>query len=95
MSADYYQNPGEFSGVMTALVGRGSAIIRGMRGSRRCVLVVHQAPHRYRVPCALEVLVPEHPLYQLTYWHNANFNPNIPADVSVIAFRPSWTQMLR
>jgi hypothetical protein len=94
LSADYYQHPANFTGVMAGLFG-GSSVLERLVESRQCVLVFHQFSHQYRVPCDVERLAPEDALFKLTYWHNAMFNPNLPADVAVLAFEPAWARASR
>jgi hypothetical protein len=95
LSADYYQHPANFTGVVTALFGAGTSTLRRLLDSRRCVLAFHQFTHGYRLPCDVELLAPEDPLYQFTYWHNAMFNPNLPPDAAVVGFVPDWVYATR
>jgi hypothetical protein len=94
LSADYYQHPANFNGVMTGLFG-GTSLLDRLLECRQCVLVFHQFSRLYRVPCDVERLAPEDALFKLTYWHNAMFNPNLPADITVLAFEPAWARASR
>jgi len=95
LAAEYYQHPRNFSGVMTALFGAGSATLDRLVDRGRCVLAFHQFTHGYRVPCDVERLAPDAALFTSTYWHNAMFNPNLPPDIAVIAFTPDWVHASR
>lgn len=95
LSADYYQHSRNFTGVMAALFGGGTATLRRLVDSPRCVLAFHQFSHRYRVPCDVEFLAPEDALFKATYWHNALFNAHLPPDVAVVAFEPDWVHASR
>jgi hypothetical protein len=94
LSADYYQHPEHFTGVMTALLG-ATPTRQQLVDRRECVLIFRQFSQGYRLPCGVHLLAPEDPLYKATYWHNAMFNPNLPPDVSVLAFVPDWTYASR
>ncbi len=95
LSADYYQHPANFTGVMTALVGAGTSTLQGLLDNRQCVLVFHQFSQGYRMPCAVQILASEDSLFKATYWHNAMFNANLPPDVAVVAFVPDWVYASR
>jgi hypothetical protein len=95
LSADYYQQPGNFTGVTTALVGAGTAMLQRLLDNRQCTLVFRQFSQGYRVPCNVQILAPEDSVFKATYWHNAMFNPNLPPDVVVVAFVPDWVYASR
>jgi hypothetical protein len=95
LSADYYQHPANFSGVMTALVGEGTATLHRLRENRLCILVFRQRNRGFRVPCHAQILAPGDSRFQATYWHNALFNANLPPDVAVVAFEPDWVDASR
>ena len=95
LSADYYQHPANFTGVMTALVGAGTPTLQPLLDNRQCILVFQQFSQGYRVPCDVQILAPEDSLFKATYWHNAMFNPNLPPDVVVVAFVPDWVYASR
>jgi hypothetical protein len=101
-SAEYYQDPANFSGVMSALFNGESATLRRLLDSTpdaaslpRCVLVFEERTRRYRVPCAVEPLASDEALSKATYWHNALFNPDLPPGVVVVAFVPDWLHASR
>ena len=95
LSADYYQHPANFTGVMTALVGAGTSTLQRLLDNRQCILVFHQFSQGYRVRCDVQIVAPEDSLFKATYWHNAMFNPNLPPDVVVVAFVPDWVYASR
>jgi hypothetical protein len=95
LSADYYQHPDNFSGVMTALVGAATLMLLRLLDTRQCILVFHQFNQGYRVPCHAQLLAPEDALFKATYWHNAMFNANLPPDVAVVGFLPDWVHASR
>jgi hypothetical protein len=101
-SADFYQHPADFSGVMTGLFNEESRTLRELLESSgdvlspgRCVLLFHERSRAYRLPCDVERLAPDAVLFRSTYWHNALFNPNLPPDIAVLAFVPDWLHASR
>jgi hypothetical protein len=51
----------------------------------------HSATRR-SVTCRVDDLDRPHPFYQATWYHNALFNPNLPANARVRAFNPDWAR---
>ncbi len=90
LSAGYFQQPRNFSDVMTALFGPQSAIAARLLQHGRCILEFQEYAQAYRVPCALAELAADHSLYQATYWHNRLFNPNLPSGIRILSFTPDW-----
>ena len=91
LCAGYFQQPRNFSDVMTALFGPESAIAAHLVQYGGCILEFQEYAQAYRVPCAVAELVARNSLYQATYWHNRLFNPNQPSGVRVLSFTPDWT----
>jgi hypothetical protein len=109
-SAEYYQRPANFTGMLSALFAGESPTANRLLGrldvnlhvnndappsSLTCELGFQEANRAYRVPCGVELLSTDDPLYRATYWHNALFNPNLPPDVTVLAFEPDWLHASR
>lgn len=92
LSATYYQRPAEFSDEMTALFNTSAQIVAQLLQAGECLLDFAQYNQRYRLCCAVRALPAADPAFQATYWHNSLFNPHIPADISVLAFRPDWAR---
>lgn len=90
LAAAYYQRPEEFSDEMTALFGPGVSIASRLLKARHGTLDFEQYNQRYQIPCTVSDLPEKHPAYQATYWHNSLFNPAIPSDIQILAFRPDW-----
>lgn len=91
-AASYFQHPRDFSDVMSALFGPGAALADSLLRAGRCILDFAQYSQSYRIPCAVEELPQDDGFYQATYWHNAMYNPNLPAGVRVLAFTPDWSR---
>lgn len=91
LAAAHYQRPQEFSDVMPALFGPDAGVADDLLAAAQCVLDFAQYQQRFRVPCDVRVLAESEPAFAATFWHNALFNPNLPAGVRVLAFTPDWT----
>jgi hypothetical protein len=44
------------------------------------------------LPCGVRSLTENDPAFQATFWHNAMFNPHLPAGVKILAFQPDWSR---
>ena len=91
LAAAYYQRPDEFSDELTALFGSRSARVEQLLEARQCTLDFEQFEQRYRLTCRVEKLAESDAAYEFTYWHNSLFNPSIPGNVRILAFRPDWS----
>lgn len=90
LSAHHYQYPADFSDALTALFGPGPGPADQLLEARQVWLHFDQFNQRFWLPCAPRELPEDHPDHQLTYWHNALFNPHIPGGARVLAFQPDW-----
>ena len=95
LQGSYFQEPGRFSDLMTALFGPGSELAARLCREGRCVLEFEQYSQGYRIPCKVARLAEGHAFHQATYWHNRLFNPNLPAAVEILSFRPDWPHSAR
>jgi|GEM_PF-71299 len=92
LSSAYYQEPRAFSDELTALFGPELPLVERLLQEAACVLEFDQYSQRYRLPCTVRRIAPSEPAHQATYWHNAMFNPNLPAGIQVVGFRPDWSR---
>ena len=92
LAAAYYQRPDSFSDRLTAVFSPEAELPAQISGRADCVLIFAQFSQTWRLPCAAQLLDPEAPEYQATYWHNALFNPRLPGGVRIVAFAPDWTR---
>jgi len=90
LSSDYYEEPKEFSGTMTAQFITDSSLAADLLAAGSCQLHFEEAHRRFRLTCAVGRLSEGEPSYELTYWHNRVFNPNPPATTWVLVFEPDW-----
>ena len=92
MAGTFFQQPARFSDTLTALFLPGSKLAERLVSNRDCVLDFARGATRLGVACRVDDLGRAHPFYQATWYHNALFNPNLPADASVLAFNPDWAR---
>jgi hypothetical protein len=90
MSASYFQRPRDFSDVLTALFGGGSALVDRLLAFGACRLEFGQYAQGWRLPCAVTALAESHDFHQATWWHNRLFNAHPPPDARVLGFTPDW-----
>jgi hypothetical protein len=90
LQAAHFQHPRNFSDTLCALFGPSHPLPARLLHLRHCVLAFEQYTQCYRLPCTVSNLSEDEPYYQATFWHNAMFNPDLPAGVRVLAFRPDW-----
>ena len=91
LSASFYQNVEQFSGLLTGLFSRSSETVKMLVKKRRCVLKFDYQQQSYRIPASLKDFPKEEQAYEFTYWHNFLFNPYLSPDVTVLGFEPDWS----
>ena len=91
LSASFYQNVENFSGLMTGVFSRSSETVNRLKKNQRCVLEFDFQQQKFRVPAGIKVLLKKNPVYEFTFWHNFLFNPYLSPDVTVLGFEPDWT----
>lgn len=91
LQADHFQLPKEFSDTLTSVLPAGSSLAAALIAEGTCLLEFDQFRQFFRLPCAVFRLDNTDPAYEATIWHNRLFNPALPDDVEVLAFRPDWT----
>ena len=90
LQAGHYQVGDGFSDEMTALFEPGSASAAKLVRARDCLLECEQFSHVWRLSCTVRRLPARSPAREATLWHNRAFNPAIPRDAVVLAFKPDW-----
>lgn len=94
LQAHHYQDPARFDDRLTAIFGIDAALPALISGRDDCILAFSQYGQDYRLPCSAERLGKEDRMFQATYWHNALFNASLPANVSVLRFKPNWNEVI-
>jgi len=90
LSASFYQNVEQFSGLLTGLFSRSSETVKTLVKKRKCVLKFDYQQQSYRIPASVKDFPKEEQAYEFTYWHNFLFNPHLSPDVTVLGFEPDW-----
>jgi hypothetical protein len=92
LSAEFYEDPRDFSDVMTGLFPAASATAAALLTAADCVLYFQSPSQGFQIACATLELTEDEPFYQLTYWHNRLFNTSPPTEIRILAFHPDWTR---
>lgn len=90
LQSTYYQTSRAFSDTITAVFAPQSETAAALVHLGAARLDFAEARQRYSLPCAVRLLAEREPFWQASYWHNALFNPNLPADSKILAFLPDW-----
>ncbi len=90
LQGTYYQKARAFTDVLTALFAPDSKLAPLLVHLGKARLDFQQFRQSYRIPCEVRLLSDKDAAWQATYWHNSLFNPNLPADVKILAFLPDW-----
>lgn len=88
----FFQQPGRFSDAVTALFLPSSNLSARLIGEGACLLDFDDGVTKFALACRVRDLDREHRFYRATWYHNALFNPNLPAEAKVLAFIPDWTR---
>ena len=86
----YYQAAREFSTTITATFPPASGLASNLLAYESVQLGFEQYSQRYALRCEVRRLSLNNPLREATFWHNACFNPALPADCEVLGFEPRW-----
>ena len=89
-SETYYQKGREFSDVLTATFPGDSPGAAKIRSAGHVTLTFEAYNQRFDLACKVWKLAKRNPLWEATWWHNHLFNPDLTADVTVLAFEPDW-----
>ena len=92
LQSSHFQDPRQFDDRLTAIFGIESELPKMISGRSDCVLAFEQFSQRYRLSCSAELLDDDDQAFQATYWHNALFNPGLPAKVQILGFKPDWSE---
>lgn len=91
LQSNYYQDPLSFDDQLTAVFAAHATLPRQIDERMDCCLCFEQFAQRYVLTCDARLLAKDDPGFHATYWHNALFNPSMPADVQIVGFRPVWS----
>jgi hypothetical protein len=91
LSERYYQQHTAFSD-LTASFAPDSSNSKVLLAAEFVTLSFEQFSQKFELICKPQLLAIESTVRAATYWHNALFNPLLPADCDVIAFVPDWAR---
>ena len=86
----YFQEPTSFDDQLFAVFGMQAELPKQMAGRTDCILTFEQFSQVFELTCRAGLLKREDRRFQATYWHNALFNPSMPAGVQIVGFKPDW-----
>ncbi len=89
-SETYYQKGREFADTLTATFPANSPGAAAIRKAGQVTLTFEAYNQRFDVACKVWKLAKRNPLWEATWWHNHLFNPDLTADLTVLAFEPDW-----
>ena len=89
LAGDFYQLPELFSDELTAVFGPASETAAAILKAKELLLDFAQFSQSYRMFCKVRRLGPG-PARESCLWQTRLFNPNIPNDATVLAFKPDW-----
>lgn len=89
LAGDFYQLPELFSDEMTAVFGPNSESAAALLKAEEVLLDFDQFSQTFRMFCKVRSLRPG-PARDSSLWQTRLFNPNIPNDATVLAFKPDW-----
>lgn len=90
--SSHFQDPMSFNDQLTAVFATTAAIPKQIAGRTDCILTFEQFRQTYELTCKANLLEADDPRFQATYWHNALFNPAMPAGVQIVGFNPDWSK---
>ena len=94
MAAEYFQLPELFSDEMTAVFGAGSPTAANLLKQKTVLLDFEQSSQSFRMLCKPRRLRSREPGREASLWQARLFNPNLPQDAEVLAFKPDWTNAI-
>lgn len=90
LQSTHFQQPGDFSGRLTASFYPESGLAGALRELGECLLEFQQFSQTYRLICSVSELAGDNPARDATLWHNRLFNPTLPDSAVVLGFDPDW-----
>ena len=94
LAAKFYQNAEDFSGAMSGIFPRSSEEVEELQKHQYCVMRFDYQQQVFKIPCQVCESPKNESVYEFTYWHNYLFNPNLSPEVTVLHFKPDWTQSI-
>ena len=90
LGADYFQLPELFSDELTAIFAADSPVIAALLKAGEAILDFEQYAQSFRLVCKVRRLDDTDPARESSFWQARLFNPNVPSNAAVLAFKPDW-----
>ena len=94
LSASFYQDADDFNGEMSGIFSQDSVEVKLLEKHGNCVMEFQYQEQAFKIPCIVRPSHRNEPVYEFTYWHNYLFNPNLSPVVSVLHFKPDWSESM-
>ena len=94
LSASFYQDADDFNGEMSGIFSQDSVEVKLLEKHGNCVMEFQYQQQAFKIPCIVSPSRRNEPVYEFTYWHNYLFNPNLSPVVSVLHFKPDWSESM-
>ena len=89
-SDTYYQNPREFSDVLTTIFPPHSPGAAAICAAKTCTLTFESYGQRFDLFCKVSVLSADDPVFEASWCHNLFFNPGLHPEAVILCFEPNW-----
>ena len=94
LAAKFYQNAEDFSGAMSGIFSRFSEEVKALEKDQSCIIEFDYQQQAFKIPCHVIESPKNESVHEFTYWHNYLFNPNLSPEVTVLHFKPDWSQSI-
>ena len=94
LAAKFYQNAEDFSGAMSGIFPRSSEDVEKLEKPKFCIMNFDYQQQVFKIPCQVCESTKNESVYEFTYWHNYLSNPNLSPEVTVLHFKPDWSQTI-
>jgi hypothetical protein len=79
---------------MTAVFAAGSSTAASLTRAKEVRLDFEQYSQSFRIWCSVRSLGTKEPARESSFWQAQLFNPNLPKDAKVLAFKPDWKRAM-
>ena len=94
LSAKFYQKSEDFNGEMSGIFLQSSKEVEELEKNKCCIMNFDYQQQVFKIPCQVCESPKNESVYEFTYWHNYLFNPNLSPEVTVLHFKPDWSQSI-
>ena len=94
LASRFYQKSEDFSGAMAGIFSRFAEEVKALEKDQSCIMNFDYQQQVFKIPCHVSASPKNEPVHEFTYWHNYLFNPNLSPEVTVLHFKPDWSQTI-